>query len=274
MLLMVLISATALFLFFAAFLYFSQERLIFFPTREISATPADVGLSFDDLRIAVSGDERINAWYLRSRDSAVASPATVLYCHGNGGNLSHRVITAEFLTRLGVDVLLFDYRGYGLSDGRPSESNMYADAEAAYRWLVQEKGVAPDRLFLFGRSIGGAVVVDLAGKVPCAGVVVESAMTSAADVGARMYPFMPIRLLIRYRFDALARIGSLRCPVLVTHSPEDEIIPFDMGRALYERAPEPKLFIPLSGRHNERAYYDSDIYINGLREFFGHTQGR
>lgn len=274
MLWMVLISATAVFLFFVAFLYFGQERLIFFPTREITATPADVGLPFDDLRIPVGGDECIGAWYLRSRDSASAGAATVLYCHGNGGNLSHRVVTAEFLTRLGVNVLLFDYRGYGLSDGRPSEANMYADAEAAYRWLIRERAVAPERLFIFGRSIGGAVAVELAGKVPCAGVVVESAMTSAADVGARMYPFMPVRLLIRHRFDTLARIGRLRCPVLVTHSPDDEIIPFDMGRALYERAPEPKQFIALSGGHNERAYYDSGSYVSGLRSFFGRAASR
>ena len=269
MLTIVVCSIVGVFLIFVAFLYFNQGKLVFVPVRQLEATPTEVGLKYEDLFIEVGAGQRIHAWYLPNRNDAVEHPKTVLFCHGNGGNISHRLDTGEYLTRLGGNVLLFDYRGYGLSDGEPSEENCYTDAEAAYRWLTDVKGVPPGDLFLFGRSLGGAVAIQLAASEACAGVVAESSFTSVADMGQRMYPFMPIKLMARYRFDALGTIRRLTCPVLVAHSPQDEMVPYDMGRALFEAAPEPKTFIELSGGHNERQYFASEAYRDGLRRFFG-----
>jgi len=269
MLTVIVCSIVGVFLVFVAFLYFNQAKLIFVPVRQLDATPHEIGLTYEDVFVEVGAGQRIHAWYLPNRNAAVERPRTILFCHGNGGNISHRLDTGEYLTRLGVNVLLFDYRGYGLSDGEPSEENCYADAEAAYGWLAEVKGVRPADLFLFGRSLGGAVAIQLAASEPCAGVAVESSFTTVADMGQRMYPFMPIRLLARYRFDALGTIKRLACPVLVAHSPQDEMVPYDMGRALFEAAPEPKVFIELSGGHNERRYFGSEAYRDGLMRFFG-----
>jgi hypothetical protein len=267
MLLSVFIAVVLFFVGFAALLYFGQGRLIFQPTSKHEATPVQFGLQFETAKIAVTEAESIHAWYFpcEKADSA----ATVLFCHGNAGNISHRLHTARFLVGLGVNVLLFDYRGYGQSDGMASEVNVYADAEAAYRWLLDEKGVRADRLFLFGRSLGGAVAIELATRVKCAGIVVESSFTSSGDMGQRMFPYLPIRLLVRYRFDSLGKIGRLTCPVLVSHSPDDDIIPYEMGRELFDSAGPNKTFLELEGVHNSHNFSENEKYINGLRAFLG-----
>jgi len=251
-------------------LYFNQNSMVFVPSREMVMTPDEVNMRYEDIYIEVAPGENINAWYIPANDS---SAPTVLFCHGNTGNISHRIYSAQFLNGLGANLLLFDCRGYGMSDGAPSEENAYADAAAAYNWLVNEKGINPSNLFIFGRSLGGALVVELALHVECAGVIVESSFTSAHDMGQRMFPYLPTKLLSRYRFDSISKVGRLSCPILVTHSPDDDLIPYEMGRSLYNRAAEPKTFIDLSGRHNERLYFDSDVYINGLRGFLGFGAG-
>jgi len=263
----VIASIVGVFLILVAFLYFNQEKLVFVPTRQLEATPDEMGLEYEDVFIEVEPGQRIHAWYLPCRNDSVSAPKTVLFCHGNGGNISHRLDTGEYLTRLGVNVLLFDYRGYGLSDGQPTEENTYADADAAYHWLLNEKKVRPEDLCLFGRSLGGAVAVELGSRAPCAGVMIESTFTSVAAMGHHMYPFMPIKLLVRYNYDTLGMIGRLTRPILVAHSPQDELVPYEMGRALYDAAREPKVFVELSGGHNERLYFASRDYFENLRRF-------
>lgn len=266
MLLMIIASAVGLFALFAAFLYFNQAKLVFIPDRSIDITPDQVGLKFEEVYIEVAPGQKIHGWYFG--DSSTASAPTVLFCHGNAGNISHRLQTVQFLLSLGVNVLLFDYRGYGRSDGHVSEDNVYADAEAAYRWLREVKKCEAASLFLFGRSLGGPVAIDLAGRVDCAGLVVESSFTSAIDMGKRLYPFMPVRLLARYHFDAATKIGLVNCPILIGHSPDDDIIPYDMGRTLFERAKSQKRFVVLEGTHNALAYLGNIKYINALQNFF------
>ena len=263
------LSIIGVYLIFAAFLYFNQSRLVFMPTREIEMTPDELGLAFEDVYLDVAPGERIHAWYVPGPGDGPDERPTVLFCHGNGGNISHRLPTIDLLHRLGVNLLIFDYRGYGQSDGQPSEANVYDDAEAAWRHLVEDRKVKPERLYLFGRSLGGCVAVELAGRVECAGVILESTITSARDLGQGMYPFMPVRLLVRYKFDSISKIGQLTCPVLVAHSPDDEMVPYQMGLALFEKASEPKQFLPLTGGHNERLYFENEGYLNGLRQFMG-----
>lgn len=266
MILGLVVTLIALFVLTAGYLYFFQERVVFVPSRELVMTPDEVGLAWEDLYLEVAPGAKINAWFVSAPDS---TQKTILFCSGNAGNISHRIYTAQFLTGLGVNVMLVDYRGYGRSQGSPSEKNAYADVRAAYDWLVNKKEIPAADIYLFGRSLGGAIAIDLAGKVPVAGLVVESSFTSAAEVGRKMFPFMPVQTLARYRFDSASKISQLTCPILVTHSPDDDLIPYEMGRKLYELAPEPKEFIELVGGHNERLYYESEVYVNGLRRLFG-----
>ena len=259
------IFVIVLFLAVSAGLYFYQERMVFVPSREMVMTPAEVGLPYEDVYIEVASGEKINAWFI----PADGADKTVLFCHGNAGNISHRISTARFLHDLKVNVLLFDYRGYGRSEGSSSEENVYADAQVAYDWLVREKGLNSSDLFVFGRSLGGAVAIELACRKRCAGLIVESSLTSAPELGQRMFFLVPIRLISRYGFDSISKIGQVTCPVLITHSPDDQVIPYEMGRRLYQEANSPKEFIDLFGDHNDRGYLNSDIYINGLRRFLG-----
>lgn len=253
-------------MFICVALYFFQTKLVFYPTREFAVTPSQLQLPYEDVYINVTAKERIHGWYFAANnpDSGQEGPVA-LFCHGNAGNISHRLETVVLILSLGVDILLFDYRGYGKSDGSPSEANIYADAKACYNWLVEQKGVRPENIILFGRSLGGAVAIELARRAKCGGVVVESSFTSAADMGKRMFPFIPIKYLVRYRFDSIGKIGSLTCPVLVTHSPDDDIVPFEMGRRLFAAANEPKRFITLRGGHNDREYLADASYTAALK---------
>ncbi len=255
---------------FGFYLYFSQDRMIFYPTRDIEITPDEAGIEYEDIFIEVAPGVRINAWYFpRRSDGGGESPPdyrrTVLFCHGNGGNISHRLETVEVLLDLGVDVLLFDYRGYGRSDGSPSEANLYVDAIACLDWLSTVKNVPSESVVVFGRSLGGAVAIDLARRRSCAGLIVESSFTSAADMGRLMFPYFPVGVLLKHGFDSVEKIDRVNCPVLVMHSPDDEMIPFRMGQTLFERAKEPKEFVSITGPHNEREFLSDQLYLAALR---------
>ena len=259
-----ILTLVAVLVVLTAIVYIFQDRVVFIPTREMVLSPNEINLPYEEDYVVVDSGQRIHMWYFPVEGAA----STVLFCHGNAGNISHRVYTAQFLTSLGVNLLLFDYRGFGQSEGRPSEAHVYADARAAYDWLIRKKQAAPNSIIIFGRSLGGAVAVELATQVECAGVVVESSFTSAREMGKIMLPWMPDWAMKRFSFETEQRISQVRCPVLVTHSPDDDLIPYEMGRRLFAAAPSPKEFIQLSGGHNDRVYYDSNIYVNGLQKFF------
>ncbi len=241
--------------------YFLQPKLIFHPTREFVVTPDQLELPFEDVYINVAAGERVHGWYFRTDNPNTNSQVpVVLFCHGNAGNISHRLETAELILSLGARILLFDYRGYGKSDGSPSEENVYADAEACYNWLVEQKGVRPEQIILFGRSLGGAITIELARRVKCRALVVESSFTSVERMARKIFPLFTVKHILRYKFDSIRKIGSLTCPVLVMHSPDDELIPFEMGQRLFAAANEPKRFVSFRSRHNEREYLNETSY--------------
>lgn len=279
MLFIVVSVAVGAFVAFGLYLYLSQDRMVFFPTRDMEATPADIGLDYDDIFIEVGDSEQVHAWYVRARiednaDTNSGAP-TVLFFHGNGGNISHRLPTIELIAGLGANIMLFDYRGYGRSDGVPSEDNMFSDALACYRRLIDTRGTPPDQIILFGRSLGGAVAIELATRVECAGLIVESSFTSAKAMGKLMFPYFPVGLLLKHKFSSIDKIDRINCPLLVTHSKEDDMIPFQMGRALFEKAQGPKQLVQIAGLHNERDYMQDSSYRNCVenilinREFDG-----
>jgi hypothetical protein len=224
-----------------------------------------VGLDYEDLTLTTSDGVAINAWFV---PSDVEGPV-VLFCHGNAGNISHRLDTIRLLHDLGLSVLIFDYRGYGASGGSPSEEGTYRDAKAAWSYLTDQRQVAPRMVVLFGRSLGGPVAAHLAANHDPGALIIESAFTSIPDIGATAYPFLPVRLMSRYDYSTVDLVEKATCPVLVVHSPTDEIIPFQHGRAIYEAAPEPKAFLELLGSHNEGFLISGDKYTDGLRYFIG-----
>ncbi len=270
MILWLAISVATIVAFLGTALYFLQAKLVFHPSREFVTTPDRHGFSFEETFIQITPGERLHGWFFFGRDAdREPDHAVVLFCHGNAGNISHRLETVDLLVHLGADVLLFDYRGYGRSDGSPSEASVYADAEACYHWLTGHKGISPERIVIFGRSLGGAVAADLAGRVGCRSVALESTFTSVADLARCLYPALPLKRLLRYRFDTLSKIRELRCPLLITHSPDDELVPFNMGQRLFAAARQPKRFVKLSGGHNDREYLIRSDYIEALRALLG-----
>jgi len=251
-----------------AWIWLFQERMVFFPAAELAATPRDAGLAFEDLTLPTPDGGVINAWFVPAADAR----ATVLFCHGNAGNISHRLDTLGLLNGLGLNVLIFDYRGYGRSPGRPSERGAVLDALGAWGHLVGERGLPPAKIVVMGRSLGSAVAVQLAAGTAPAALIIESAFTSVPDLGRVHYPFLP-RFLARIRFDSLSRMGGLACPVLVAHSPEDEIIPYAMGRRLFEAAPEPKRFLAMRGDHNAGFLLTGALYVDRLDAFLREVVG-
>jgi fermentation-respiration switch protein FrsA (DUF1100 family) len=279
-LLTLLIGLGAVYLILGVVLYLFQGSMVFLaglPGRMLEATPADVGLPYEDVRIATSDGERLHGWYI----PAAEARGVLLFFHGNAGNISHRLESIAIFNRLGLDVLIVDYRGYGQSTGKPSEQGTYRDAQAAWDYLVGERGTAPGRIAVFGRSLGGAVGAWLAAGLPTdtapAAVIIESSFTSGADMARRLYPIYPARLLTRLKYPVVDHVARLRSPVLVVHSRDDEIIPFAMGRALYDAAPAPKSFLALRGDHNagfwiSRAAYEAEL-DRFLSEVLGRSQG-
>ncbi len=237
-----------------------EDRWIYFPSRFPDGDwdfPAA-----EECVFAASDGVRLHGWYLRAD-----SDDHVLYFHGNAGNVTYRREFLERLSLLPTNVLCVDYRGYGKSQGRPSESGLYKDADAAYRFLVEEKRVPPERIVLFGKSLGGAVAIELATRVSCAGVVAQSTFTNGHEMARLKVPWLPLRWLVRNQFDSLSRVRTLRRPKLFLHATGDELIPFSMGRRLFDGAAEPKEFFDLGAVGHNDFMQAGQAYDGALRGF-------
>jgi fermentation-respiration switch protein FrsA (DUF1100 family) len=245
-----------------------DRQLIYFPDKELTASPTDVGLEYDDVFFTASDGTRLHGWYVPGD-----GPATLVWFHGNAGNISGRLENLSRLSRhLGVKVFIFDYRGYGRSEGKPSEGGLYLDAEAAIEYLMENRGVVPETdLVLFGRSLGVAVAVEMATRHRTRAVVLESGFTSVRAMVSGSYPFLPSGLLIKLveaRFDSLAKMSTVRAPVMVLHGDRDPTVPFEHGRELFEAANDPKRFYPIRGAaHNDTYQVGGEPYFEALREF-------
>lgn len=258
----------------AGLLWGFQGRLLFYPTSDLIATPSDWGLAYTDVDLTSSDGVRLHGWFIpAAADQATDAPPrrTLLFLHGNAGNISHRRDSLLIFHRLGLDVLIISYRGYGRSTGHPSEDGLYADADAAWRWLVDTHGTDPASIVIFGRSLGAAVAAQLAatrpaGEVPAA-LIAESGFADLTSLARTLFPGLAHVLPLRYRFDAADWISQVQSPVLVLHSPEDEIIPYQQGRRLYEAAPEPRQFVVLRGDHNHGFLQSQPSYERALARF-------
>ena len=252
---------------FALVLYFFQSHLVFYPEtgREIIAAPSQVGLPHEDIRLTTDDGLSLHGWFI----PAAEARGTVLFLHGNAGNISHRIDTLQMFHRLGYSTLIFDYRGYGNSSGTPSEQGTYRDAEAAWRYLTEQRRIPPCQIVLFGESLGGAVASWLAARQKPAALVIASGFTSVPDLAQHFYPYLPVRWLARLRYDTRENLRAVAAPVLIAHSPEDEIIPFEHGQALYAAANSPKRFLELGGGHNDGFIFMRESWVKELKDFLG-----
>jgi uncharacterized protein len=266
MLLRVLFLAVLIYLGLALMIFLFQSRLVFLPDiagRDLVHTPASVGLAFEEVRFDTDDGETLHGWWLPHEQAR----ATLLFHHGNAGNISHRLDSLMIFHDLGLNVFIYDYRGYGQSSGRPSEDGLYRDARASWRWLVEERQVAPAEIVLFGRSMGGAVAARLATEVDAAGLIVESSFSSVPDIGAEVYWWLPVRRLARIHLPTADYVSEAGMPVLVVHSPDDEIVPFSHAERIHAAAAEPRTLWPIKGDHNSGFFLHRDVYKQGLTQF-------
>ncbi len=259
----ILVLAVVLLALFNGWVWLQQPSMIFFPLRSLSATPADRGLDYEEVSLQTSDGLLLHGWYI----PRLGSDRVLLFFHGNAGNISHRGDSLAIFHRLGLNVLIFDYRGYGQSEGTPSEDGLHADAKAAWRFLRKDKHVDAGQIVLFGRSLGGAVAARLAAEVEPAALILESSFSSARDVAAEVFPLLSKLTFLRFDFNTVKWIKAVECPVLVVHSPDDEIIPFSLGERIYRAANEPKTMLRLQGDHNSGFLQSQPDYERSLGEF-------
>jgi fermentation-respiration switch protein FrsA (DUF1100 family) len=227
------------------YIRYLERRGIYYPAREINFYPSDVNLTFEEIFVTTLDKLKINAWYIPSQQAKF----TLLFCHGNAGNLMDRLDKIQVFHSIGVNIFIFDYRGFGKSQGRPGEQGIYLDAQAAYGYLVNTLKVNPSEIILYGESLGSAVAIDLARKKAVGGLIIEGGFSCGKDMAAKIYPFLP-RFIFSDIFDSLAKIKEIHAPVLFIHSREDEIVPLRLAYKLYQQANPPKEFVELSGNHN------------------------
>lgn len=249
----------------ALLLFLFQSRLVYYPEteRRIAVTPDRIGLPFEDIHLTTSDGVALHGWFV----PAPQSRGTVLFFHGNAGNISHRLDSVQMFHRLGYSTFIIDYRGYGNSSGTPSEQGTYRDAEAAWSYLFEQRHIPSCRIVLFGESMGGAIAAWLASREKPAALVIASSFTSVPDLAQQIYPYLPVRWLARIRYDTREYLKAVAAPVLVAHSPQDEIISYEHGQALFAAANPPKQFLELAGGHNDGFIFMREEWVGALRDF-------
>ncbi|SCZ85929.1 alpha/beta hydrolase [Nitrosomonas mobilis] len=260
---LVIISLVAGGLALLLLLFLFHPRLIYFPDKVIHSTPKIWNLSFENVALATSDGITLHGWWLPHPQPR----ASLLFLHGNGGNISHRLQKLQLFHQLGLSILIIDYRGYGFSKGNPDEQGTYLDAETAWRFLTQEKHVAVEKIIIYGESLGGAIAAWLANQVTAGALIVESSFTSIRDIGKYYYPFLPVDAITRIHYPTRDYLQTVTQPVLVIHSPSDDIVPYQMGRQLFELANPPKSFLEIQGNHNDGFLQSGAVYTDGLNRF-------
>ena len=246
----------------------SESRMLYVPggSRTLLAPPAELDLGVRRVTVTTSDGVRLVSWAMPVTEG---SGYWLLICHGNGGNISEagRPYHYAGLRALGLSLFAFDYRGYGESEGAPSEDGLYRDAGAAYRYLRDTLGVPPGRIVVFGHSLGSAVAIELATRMPAAGLILDGALTSVVDRAQELFPYAPVRWIAASRYPSIERVGQLTLPKLFLHARADEVIPIAHGRRLYEAAPPPKRFVELEGTHGDAFDADSAAYFGAIGKF-------
>jgi len=259
----------AVIIFLLCYLWFRNFELrnIFLPTKKISQTPDIFGLDYQDIFFYTKDNIELNGWFL-SADKNKHSLYTVLFSHGNAGNISYRIEKLVVLLQLGLNIFIYDYRGYGKSSGQPSEEGLYRDAEAAYEFLVNKMKIGPDRIIAYGESLGSVSAAFLAKNFKLKAVILEGAFTNSKEIAKEIFPFLP-GFFIRTKLDNLSNLSDCPTPKLFLHSKDDEIVPFKLAKRLFDNSAEPKYFSILTGQHNN-CFLDNYEHIKKvIADFLG-----
>ncbi|NEP86428.1 MAG: alpha/beta hydrolase [Okeania sp. SIO2C2] len=260
------------------FLVFLQQRFMFFPSSVIKITPKDVNLSYEDVWLSASKKkgklEQIHGWWIPANSEVSNFQGVLLYLHGNGINIGANVEQAYRFQKLGFDVLLIDYRGYGRSKGNfPSEAQIYQDVEIVWNYLVNQREINPQNILVYGHSLGGAIAIELAIRHPkMAGLIIQSSFTSMqgmVDYRGRMYRFFPIKLILHQIFDSITKLRKLDIPIMLIHGREDGSVPAYMSEKLFAVTPAKikDLYIVPGADHNDVAAIAGDEYLERLNKF-------
>lgn len=248
---------------FKIFFILLEQKSLYHPYKEIPETPKNLGIAFEDVNFETADGQLLNGWFVPVKDAKV----TILYCHGNAGNIYHRLHKVKFFHEMGVNFFIFDYRGYGKSTGKPSEKGLYKDAQAAYDYLVSRNDVDKNMIVAYGKSLGGPIAADLCVNRQARALILEGSFASVTLRAQQLYPFLPMGFLITQKYDTMAKVKNLRIPKLIAHGKKDEVISFHNGEILFATALEPKQFLPFDGGHNDDEYVISSVYKDELLEF-------
>ena len=244
-------------------LYFFQGKFVYCPGKKIIGTPADIGIKYEEVFIESAGGVKLWGWYVPSTPGGY----TVLFCHGNAGNISNRLRTLKIMHELGYNFFIIDYQGYGKSEGTPTEEGTYADVRAAYDYLINEKKCPKDKIIIQARSLGAGIATKIVAEKSPPVYILESTFTSVTDLAKKIYPYLPVDLLTRIKYPTIENLKNITCPIFFTHSPDDEVIPFSHGKKLFESYDGKKTFFQLSGGHNEGIKECEKEYIAALKSF-------
>ncbi len=261
-----LLFGACIYLGLIAFVYYIQSSLIYYPNmpgRNLVATPENIGLKYQNVQLVTADGINLHGWFIPSS----SAKGTVVFFHGNAGNISHRLESIDVFNELDLNVFIIDYRGYGQSEGKLTEKGTYRDAEAAWIYLTETRGISAKKIIIFGRSLGASIATWLASKKTPTALIIESGFTSVPSMAKRIYPFLPVSWLTYFKYDTKNYVKNISCPVLVVHSKNDEIIPFDEGLEIFEAAPETKQFLEMRGGHNDGFLVTGSAYVEGLRSF-------
>lgn len=263
-LILVILFFVSAYIVFALYLFFWQARLVYQPEATISATPDQRGLKYEEVDLNTEDGVRLHGWYIPCESAR----GVVLFCHGNSGNISHRLEMLGILHRLHYATFIFDYRGYGKSEGVPSELGTYRDVDSAWRYLVEQREWNPEQIVILGRSLGGAIAAWLAARVAPRALVIESSFRSLPDLASDLYPAVPVRWITRIRYPTQQWLANVKCPLLLIHSVHDELIPFEHSQALFAGySGAAKELVSIRGRHDDGFLHSGGTYESGLRNF-------
>lgn len=244
------------------YIKYVENRSVFFPIKEIEIFPDSLNLPYENVYLETKDGVRINGWFIPYENAKY----TILFLHGNAGNIGHRLDKISMLRDIGLSIFIIDYRGYGRSEGKPSEAGLYIDAKTAYDYLVSARNIKSQHIILFGESLGTAIAVNLAYESSVGALILEGAFSSARDMAKRYYPFLP-SFVFTNQYNSLCKIKEIKVPKLFIHSRDDEIVPFSLAKKLYDTAPEPKYFVEINGGHNTAFLDSSEKFIDSINLF-------
>ncbi len=258
-----ILTTIILYIGIVLYFYFFQSHFVYHPKKNIFNTPDALGLEFEDIKYTAPGKSTITGWFIPTKNAKY----TMLYCHGNAGNIATHLDHIYAISKIGVNIFIFDYQGYGNTAGKPSEENTYQDAETAWAFLIKEKKISPNNIIIYGHSLGGAIASKLATTQPAKGLILEGSFTDIIEIGQELYPYLPIKKLCYFKYNSKHNLASIKYPVLIIHSKDDEVIPYKHGEMLYKIANNPKSLLKLAGSHDETYVVSRFKYRNGIAKY-------